>query len=81
MREDVAAGGAARPVLHSYEGLGSFSVPAMPAGEIMAEKVRALAYTRHPRHLHDVWFLHRRGVGIDAAMVEGKDGVGVRRGV
>jgi len=72
MREDAAAGHAARPVLHSYEDLGAFSVPAMPVDEIMAEKIRALAYTRHPRHLHDVWFLHRRGVGIDAGTVRAK---------
>ena len=72
MREDAAAGHLARPVLHSYEGLGAFSVPAMPVGEIMAEKIRALAYSKHPRHLHDVWFLHRRGVGIDAGMVRAK---------
>ena len=72
MREDVTTECQARPVLHSYGGLGAFSVPAMPVDEIMAEKIRALAYTRHPRHLHDVWFLHRRGVGIDAGTVRAK---------
>ena len=72
LREDVAAGHAARPVLHSYEDRGAFSVPVMSVEEIMAEKIRALAYTRHPRHLYDVWFLHRRGVGIDAATVRAK---------
>ena len=72
LRDDVMADHPVRPVLHSYEGLGAFSVPTMSVEEIMAEKVRALVYTRHPRHLHDVWFLHRRGVGIDAGMVKAK---------
>ena len=72
MRQNLITDHSVRSILHSYEDLGAFSVPVMSIKENVAEKIVALAYTRHPRHLHDVWFLHRRGVGIDAGMVRAK---------
>lgn len=72
MRQSLMTDHSTRPIRHSYEDLGAFSIPTMSMDEIMVEKTVALTYTRHPRHLHDIWFLHRRGVGIDAGMVRAK---------
>ena len=38
----------------------------------MAEKIRALTYSKHPRHLHDIWHLHGQGVKINPDMVRAK---------
>ena len=72
LREDAIMDHPARPILHFYENLGTFSIPVMSLEEIMAEKIRAMAYTRHPRHLYDVWYLHRHGITINSDMVRAK---------
>jgi len=72
MRRNLITDHSVRPIRHSYEDLGAFSVPVMSIKENVAEKTVALTYTKHARHLYDVWFLHRRGVGIDAGMVRAK---------
>lgn len=73
LRGDVMLDHPEKPILHFYETLQSpFSVPAMSLEEIMAEKVRAIIYTKHPRHLYDIQFLHNQGVTINPDLVRTK---------
>ena len=73
MRGDVVLKHESKPVLHSYESLpDTFSVPVMALEEIMAEKVRAMTYSDHPRHLHDTWYLHNHGIRINPDLVRTK---------
>ena len=61
------------PIRHFY-GLenGNFSVPSMSIKEIMAEKIRALAYAQKPRHLYDVWYLFEQGIELYKSLVNSK---------
>ena len=73
LRGDVAMDHPSKPILHFYKTLPSaFSVPAMALDEIMAEKIRAVIYTRHPRHLYDIHYLHHHGIKINPNMVKAK---------
>lgn len=72
LRGDVLDRAETKPVLHDYEFPHDLRVPVMSPEEIMAEKVRAAMYTEHPRHLHDLYFLHNKGVKINAEWVETK---------
>ena len=55
LRGDVMMEHPTRPVLHFYDTFqNEFGIPTMMLEEIMAEKIRALTYTKHPRHLHDI---------------------------
>lgn len=57
LRADVVLPHPFKPVLHFYNTfLNLFEIPTMDLEEVMAEKIRALIYTKHPRHLHDIWF-------------------------
>ncbi|ABK77676.1 conserved hypothetical protein [Cenarchaeum symbiosum A] len=44
----------------------------MTLEEIMAEKVSAVVYSSHARHVYDISFLHDRGVRINPDMVRAK---------
>ncbi|MDE1766785.1 MAG: nucleotidyl transferase AbiEii/AbiGii toxin family protein [Thaumarchaeota archaeon] len=73
LREDVLTDAVTRPILHFYDALThDFEVNAMSLEEIMAEKIRAIIYTKHPRHLHDLWYLHEQNVSFKADMVRTK---------
>jgi len=73
LRGDVQLGHLAKPVLHLYDTFqNEFRIPTMALEEIMAEKIRALTYSKHPRHLHDIWYLHGQGVKINPDMVRAK---------
>lgn len=73
LREDVLTGSEIKPVLHFYDIFSNaFKVPAMSLEEIMAEKIRAILYTKHPRHLHDVWYLNKHGVKLNPGMIRTK---------
>ncbi len=73
LRGDVLMDHPVKPVLHFYDTFGdTFGVPTMMLEEIMAEKIRALTYTEHPRHLHDIWYLNEHGVKINPSMVRTK---------
>lgn len=73
LRGDVVMDPAIKPVLHFYDTFpNEFSVPTMMLEEIMAEKIRALTYTKHPRHLHDIWYLNGQDVKINPDMVRTK---------
>lgn len=73
LRDDVMQEHIAKPILHFYDTFQTpFSVPVMTPEEIMAEKIRAAMYTKHPRHLYDIQYLHRQGVKINPAMVKAK---------
>ncbi len=70
LRKDVLMNHSAKPILHFYETFSNvFSVPVMPLEEIMAEKIRAITYTKHPRHLYDIQYLYQQGVKINPNMV------------
>jgi uncharacterized protein len=73
LRDDVLTDPITKPVLHFYNSLpNSFEVPTMYLEEIMAEKIRAIIYTKHPRHLHDVWYLNEQNVSLKPDMVRTK---------
>jgi predicted nucleotidyltransferase component of viral defense system len=73
LRDDVLNGYVPKPVLHFYDNLpNSFNVPTMSLEEIMAEKIRAIIYAKHPRHLHDVWYLNEQNVSLDPDLVRTK---------
>ncbi len=73
LREDVLVGSEIKPVLHFYNAFSDvFKVPVMSLEEIMAEKIRAILYTKHPRHLHDVWYLNDHGVKLNPDMIRTK---------
>ncbi len=74
LRGDVVMDPDIKPVLHFYDDTftDEFRVPTMTLEEIMAEKIRALTYTKHPRHLHDIWYLNGQGVKINPDMVRTK---------
>ena len=73
LRGDVMMNHPAKPILHFYETIKNpFSVPVMTLEEIMAEKIRAIIYTKHPRHLYDIQYLHHQGVSINPDMVKTK---------
>lgn len=73
LRGDVIMEHPDKPILHFYETFqNTFSVPVMALEEIMAEKIRAIIYTKHPRHLYDIQYLHHQGVKINSDMVKTK---------
>jgi len=73
LRGDVVMEHPAKPVLHFYETLKNpFYLPVMALEEIMAEKIRAVIYTKHPRHLYDIQYLHHQGVKINPEMAKAK---------
>jgi len=73
LRRDVMMDHPAKTILHSYKSLQrSFSMQVLALDEIMAEKIRAVIYTKHPRHLYDILYLHRQGVRINPGMVRAK---------
>ena len=73
LRGDVMLEHPAKPILHFYETFQTpFAVPVMMLEEIMAEKIRAIIYTKHPRHLYDIQYLHHQGIKINSDMVRTK---------
>lgn len=73
LRDDVLMDHPTKPVLHFYDTLTSkFEIPTMSLEEIMTEKIRAIIYTKHPRHLHDVWYLNEQSVNLNPDVVRTK---------
>ncbi len=74
LREEVVRNVETLPIQHFYSILetGSFSIPSMSVEEIMAEKIRALAYAQKPRHLYDVWYLFEQGIELDKSLANSK---------
>jgi uncharacterized protein len=73
LREDILTNPLIRPILHFYDTLPhDFAVHTMSLEEIMAEKIRAIIYTKHPRHLHDLWYLNEQNVVLNGDMVRTK---------
>ncbi len=73
LRGDVMMEPVTRPILHFYDTLqDEFSTPVMNLEEIMAEKIRAMTYSKHPRHLYDIQYLYNHGVRINSSMVRTK---------
>ena len=56
----------------SYRELPSFEVYAMDAREIAAEKVRAILNRDKARDVYDLWFLLKKGIELEKALVEKK---------
>ncbi len=70
LRKDIVTKTSARQVRHPYGTLPRpFSVNTMSLEEIMAEKVRAVLYSKHPRHLYDLAFLYDHNVRLNPGMV------------
>jgi len=65
LRGDILDRAELKPILHGYEFPRDLRMPVMSIEEIMAEKVRAVMYTEHPRHLHDLYFLRNKGAKIN----------------
>ena len=73
LRRDIIKDSSNMPVLHFYDTFpNTFEVPVMATEEIMAEKIRAIIYSRHPRHLHDVWYLNNHQVSLNPEMIKTK---------
>lgn len=73
LRKDLLTETYNKPVLHFYDTFSNtFGVPTMSLEEIMAEKVRALLYSKHPRHLHDLSFLNDQNIRLNPDMVRTK---------
>lgn len=73
LRKDVLTETSTKPILHFYDIFTNpFKIPTMSLEEIMAEKIRAVLYTKHPRHLHDLSFLDGQGVVLNPGMVRTK---------
>ena len=71
-RENVLRDVETLPIRHFYNLENGFSIPSMDIEEIMAEKIRALAYAQKPRHLYDTWYLFRQGIKLDSDLVRSK---------
>jgi len=57
-----------------------FTLSALAEGEILVEKIRALASRGQPRDLYDVWMLLQAGTKVDRGLLKGKlaeEGVGL----
>jgi predicted nucleotidyltransferase component of viral defense system len=73
LRDDVITNPLSKPVLHFYNNLpNSFKMLTMSLEEIMAEKIRAIIYTKHPRHLHDIWYLMEQNIDLKPDLVRTK---------
>lgn len=73
LRKDVLSKFSSRPILNSYDvPLQESAVPTMSLEEILAEKIRAVLYSKHSRHLYDLYFLHSRGVKLNPDWVRSK---------
>ncbi len=73
LRGDVITEHPSKPILHLYNAFPKiFYMPTMSLEEIMAEKIRAIIYTKHPRHLYDIQYLHKQSVKINPDMVRTK---------
>ena len=72
-REKVIRGADVLPIRHFYgQNEGEFSIPSMDIEEIMAEKIRSLAYAQKPRHWYDVWYLFQHGIRLDSDLLDSK---------
>ncbi len=72
LRESVQDGSSNLDVLHGYDELPKFKIPAMTLEEILAEKVRAIIYSPAPRHLYDLNFLFGKRIQLKPALVREK---------
>ena len=55
-----------------YREVPAFELHVISAREMMAEKVRAIMTRDKPRDVYDLWFLSRKRVDLDVAMVQRK---------
>lgn len=56
-------------VTSEYDDIDPFMVSALSLDHIFAEKVRALSVRAKPRDLYDVWFLLKKDVAVDRALI------------
>jgi predicted nucleotidyltransferase component of viral defense system len=56
----------------AYQELPGFELYVLAPSEMLAEKVRAVMTREKPRDVYDLWFLLRKGVAYDPALVEKK---------
>jgi len=63
-----------RTIITEYPDTGSFSISGMDLREILLEKLRSLVQRRKPRDLYDLWYLFKKGVGVEKELVVQKFG-------
>lgn len=56
----------------SYPDLPSFEITVLDDREIAAEKVRCILTREKPRDVYDLWFLSKRGLPLDLALISRK---------
>ena len=74
LRGDVFLEPVAKEIVPVYADLRPYMVVMMDLREMLAEKVRALMRRADPRDLYDLWFLTRKKVGWDIALLDKKLG-------
>ena len=73
MRGDIFLKTVSKPITSIYKQSPNNAIlHTMSIEEIMAEKVRAVAYSRHVRHLYDIYFMDLKGVKINSDLVRKK---------
>ena len=73
MRGDVFLKTVSKPVMSIYEQFpNNIILHTMDIEEIMAEKVRAVVYSKHVRHLYDIYFMNLNGININSDLVRKK---------
>jgi len=72
LRERVVLGPERTTISPMYREIPRFDVFSMRAGEMLAEKVRAILTRNKPRDLYDAWFLLERGFQLDLKLVNRK---------
>lgn len=71
-RENVMLKPEIRTIGRFLEEVPSFDVFVMPEKEILAEKARAIVSRNKARDVYDFWFLLKKGVELDTALVNEK---------
>jgi len=71
-REKVLLEPEAREIVPVYTDLHPYTVLIMHPKEILAEKIRAILTRTKAKDLYDLWFLLKKGVSIDLALVNEK---------
>lgn len=72
LRKDLILKPLVKEVVPVYRDLRPYAVVIMDLREIMAEKIRAIAWRSRARDLYDLWFLLRKNVKLDPQLVNRK---------
>ncbi len=59
-------------LITTYPEIPSFELSVLDVEEIAAEKIRCILTREKPRDIYDLWFLSKKGITIDVALVDKK---------